>query len=160
MPRTFYGIHDVQYIAVRDVFAASPVTIASPIDRVNQIPLMIEGPKDHLNFFYYFFLKLLKYTPLPDEQEGWGSWVRLEPPTHSAPSIKLWYQYGHSYIDRMELLEHKFRRDVVFHCDLMLADWAILEVTIFGKDLLRTTIFLPEELPRNGTIVIPQHTLH
>ena len=159
MPRTFYGIHDVQYIAVRDVFAASPVTIASPIDRVNQIPLMIEGPKDHLDFFYRLFPKLFKQS-LFDKMRGRGGWIRLEPPTSSSPWITLWYKYGRSLVDHVELLEHKFRRDAAVYCDLMLADWAILEVTIFGKDLLRTTIFLPEELPRNGTIVIPQHTLH
>lgn len=151
-PRRFYGKEDVQQIALHSVFPATPLTVVSPIELAKEIPLVIEGPADYLTFFYPFFLKLIKLSPI-DHEGRWGTWGGVTPPHDNR--IDLTYHYGWSRIDRLELLEHKFRRDAVFYCDLKLCEETILEVVHFGLTRLRVMLSLPEELSANGTIVYP-----
>lgn len=150
-PRKFYGKEDVQQIALRNIFPATPLTVVSPIDLVHELPLVIEGPHDHLKFFFPFFRKLVKLNPV-DPEGRWGTWSGI---TFSDDNrIDLSYRYGYSRTDRFELLEHKFRRDIVFYCDLKLCEETILEIIQFNR-MDRIMLSLPEELPANGTIVYP-----
>ena len=58
--RWFEGLKDDQAVIVSNVFAGSPIAVASGIglleDRENGI--VIEGPSHHLKFLYPFLLKL------------------------------------------------------------------------------------------------------
>lgn len=150
--RKFYGKSDVQQIALYSVFPNTPLTVVSPIELAKKLPLVIEGPADHLNFFYPFFLKLIKLSPI-DHEGRWGTWGGVTPPHEN--HIDLFYHYGWSFVDRFELLEHKFRRDIVFLCDIKLCEETILEVVCFSLVRTRVTLALPEELPHNGSIVYP-----
>lgn len=151
-PRKFYGKEDVQQVTLRSVFPATPITVVSPVDLAKELPLVIEGPADHLTFFYPFFLKLITLSPL-DHDGRWGTWGEVTPPHDNR--IDLSYHYGYSRVDRFELLEHKFRRDIVFYCDLKLCEETILEIIHFGVMKLHVTLSIPEELSANGTIVYP-----
>lgn len=107
---------------------------------------MIEGPEDHLDFIEPLLRSLVSMSC--DVYYGWTgySWKNER-------KIALFYRLG-PVIDRLELLEHKFRRDIAF-CDLMLSDQAILVIKSDGHVILRRTIKLPAELTENGTKMFP-----
>ena len=154
--RDFAGIKDEQAVIVGNVFENSPITIATGLgvleDRENGI--MIEGPAHHLKFLYPYLVKLLN-----DSIDGkdFGLWVGV---TWSRDKkwLNLFYLFGSSLRDQIELLEHKFRRDAVSSCDLMLNARASLIVRNREKVLVQE-IGLPEELSENGKIVFPSFIL-
>lgn len=153
MPRKFYGVSDVQHITLYPVFPATPVSVSSPVEASRETCVCVEGPEEHLSFLYPHLINLVKQSSYR-EHDRWGTWMGVQRGSQGSLVI-LWYQFGTSLMDRIELLEHKFRRDLVFYSDLKLADMSFLEVVCFGHTLLKSVIGLPEELERNGTIVFP-----
>lgn len=152
--REFLGTNDSQKIVLRSAFSKSPLVVVSPIETGSRTCLQVEGPKDHLMFLYSFLLMLVKQTPY-DPSFRWGTWTGVEG-FEETGKLTLFYQYGLSLMDRIQLLEHHFRRDIAFYCDLKLAEVSFLDVVLKNKEVLYNVVVgLPEELERNGSIEFP-----
>lgn len=151
--RWFEGLKDDQAVIVSNVFEGSPIAVASGIglleDRENGI--VIEGPSHHLKFLYPFLLKLRNDSIDSNE---FGIWVGVTW-AKTKKWLNLFYLFGDSLRDRMELLEHKFRRDIAFSCGLRLSEKARMIVRV-GTRIDGWDIGLPEELEENGHIEFPQ----
>ncbi len=151
--RWFQGLKDDQAVIVSNVFEGSPIALASGIglleDRENGI--VIEGPSHHLKFLYPFLLRLRNDSIDSNE---FGFWVGVTW-SKSKEWLNLFYLFGDSLRDRIELLEHKFRRDIAFSCDLRLSEKARMIVRL-GTKIQAWDIGLPEELGENGHIKFPQ----
>ena len=143
----------MQHITLRSVFPLTSLSISSPLEAPREACLCVEGPKEHLLFLHPHLINLVKQT-LYREHDHWGVWVGVQ--QHDRPpKLVLWYKFGTSLFDKIELLEHKFRRDIVFYSDLKLAEASVLEVVCFGHTLIKSVIGLPEELEKNGSITFP-----
>lgn len=155
--RVFLGVDDSQKIILRQVFYGSPLIIVSPVGVPSETYLYVEGPKNHLQFLFPYLVKLVKQAPT-DPKDEWGTWTGVEGYNETG-KITLFYHYGASLLDRMTLLEHSFRRDVVFYCGLRLANPSLLEVFCRGAGLHWRDTFvltgLPDELEQNGLIEFP-----
>lgn len=155
--RVFLGFNDPQKIVLRPVFYGSPLLVVSPVGAPPETYLYIEGRKDHLQFLFPYLVKLVKQAP-SDPEGKWGTWTGVEGYNETG-KITLFYHYGTSPLDRMSLLEHHFRRDVVFYCGLRLATPSFLEVFCRGVGLHWHDTFvlsgLPDELEQNGSIEFP-----
>ncbi len=151
--RWFQGLNDDQAVIVSNVFQGSPIAVATGIglldDRENGI--VIEGPSHHLKFLYPFLIRLRNDSIDSNE---FGFWVGVTW-SRDKTSLNLFYLFGDSLRDRMELLEHKFRRDIAFSCNLKLSEKARMIVRM-GTRVQAWDIGLPEELPENGRIEFPQ----
>lgn len=151
--RFFEGTKDDQAVIVRNVFEGSPITVSSGIglleDRENGI--MIEGPNHHLKFLHPFLVRLRNDSIDSNE---FGFWVGV---TWSKAKewLNLFYLFGDSLRDKIELLEHKFRRDIVSSCGLKLSERARVIVRM-GTRIESWNVGLPKELEKNGHIEFPQ----
>ncbi|OGZ46501.1 MAG: hypothetical protein A3J54_01965 [Candidatus Ryanbacteria bacterium RIFCSPHIGHO2_02_FULL_45_13b] len=155
--RVFLGVNDPQKIVLHPVFYRSPLVVISPVGAPLETYLYIEGRKDHLQFLFPYLVKLVKEAP-SDPEDKWGTWTGVE--GCSEPGrITLFYRHGTSLLDRMSLLEHHFRRDVVFYCGLRLANPSVLDVFCSGLGFHWHDKFiltgLPDELEQNGLIEFP-----
>jgi len=151
--RHFLGQQDYQAVIVQNIFSGSPIVVSSGIhlfeNRENGIT--IEGPENHLKFLYPHLLKLVKTS---SDSDKFGTWTGVK--WADETWLNLYYLFGNSLGDQLELLEHKLRRDIVFLCDLKLSEKAVLMVRNDNKEpLLVKDLKLPEELSANGTIEFP-----
>ena len=151
--KIFEGIKDNQAVIVRNVFEGSPITVASGIglveDRENGI--MIEGPIHHLKFLHPYLVQL-KGDSIDSNE--FGFWVGVTW-SNTKKWLNLFYLFGDSLRDKIELLEHKFRRDMVSSCGLKLSERARVIVRL-GTRIEGWDVGLPKELGMNGHIEFPQ----
>ncbi|OGZ46523.1 MAG: hypothetical protein A3J55_03035 [Candidatus Ryanbacteria bacterium RIFCSPHIGHO2_02_FULL_45_17b] len=159
--RMFLGADDPQKIVLQPVFYRSPLVVTSPVEAPKETCLYIEGPKDHLEFLFPHLVNLVKQAPV-DPQNKWGTWTGVTG-GYATGRITLFYRYGASLLDTMILLEHHFRRDIVFYRDLRLADTSFLEVFLSGRNSRWYDKFpltrLPDGLEANGSVEFPQRTV-
>lgn len=152
--RMFLGVHDTQKIVLQPVFYGSPVVVISPVEAPRETCLHVEGPRDHLEFLFPHLVKLVKQTPV-DMKDEWGTWTGVEG-YHNTNRITLFYHHGTALLDRVLLLEHHFRRDVAFYCDLRLAIRSTLDVFFVSSGFPLHARFMidgfPQELEQNGSI--------
>lgn len=155
--RMFLGVNDPQKIVLQPVFYGSPLVVISPVGAPPETYLYIEGRKDHLRFLLPYLVRLVKQAPA-DPEDKWGTWTGVEGYEETG-KITLFYHHGTAFADHASLLEHHFRRDVVFYCGLRLANPSFLEVSCRGANLKWYDKFvltcLPEELEQNGSIEFP-----
>ena len=151
--RYFKGSKDDQAIIVRNVFEGSSITISSAIglleDRENG--MMIDCPSHHLKFLYPYLVRLRNDSI---DSSDFGFWVGVIW-SKDKKWLNLYYLFGNSLMDRIELLEHKFRRDIVFSCGLKLSQNARLMVRM-GTKIESWEVGLPRDLQTNGHIEFPQ----
>ncbi len=151
--RFFNGLKDDQAVIVRNVFEGSSIIVSSGIglleDRENGV--MIEGPGHHLKFIYPYLVRLRNDSI---DSNDFGFWVGV---TWSKDKkwLNLFYLFGNSLRDRIELLEHKFRRDIAFSCGLKLSVKARLMVRL-GTKIESWDVGLPRDLQTNGHIEFPR----
>ncbi len=151
--RWFKGLKDEQVVIVSNIFVGSPIAVTSGIgvleDRENG--MMIEGPSHHLKFLYPFLIKLRGDSIDSNE---FGIWVGVTW-AKDKKWLNLFYLFGNSLRDRMELLEHKFRRDIAFSCGLRLSERARMIVRL-GTRVDGWDLGLPDGLEENGRIEFPR----
>lgn len=151
--RYFKGLKDDQAVIVRNVFEGSSITVSSSIglleDQENGV--MIEGPSHHLKFIHPYLVRLRNDSI---DSNDFGFWVGVTW-AKDKKWLNLYYLFGSSFKDRIELLEHKFRRDIVFSCGLKLSEKARLMVRL-GTKIESWDVGLPRDLQTNGHIEFPR----
>ena len=149
--RRFLGLEDreIDKVVLYSVFPYGLITVTSSVELEDRWPVVIEGPEFQLDFLKPLILKMVKLTPEVDE---FGTWIGLN--REHAQRLNLFYQYGHRLCDRIELLEYKFRRDIVSYANVRLSERTRLEVICQDDSIFETTIGLPEGI-KNGEIDIP-----
>jgi len=151
--RWFEGLKDDQAVIVSNVFEGSPIAVCQRYRVIGRSGERNShrGPTHHLKFLYPFLLKLRNDSI---DSKEFGIWVGVTW-AKTKKWLNLFYVFGDSFRDRMELLEHKFRRDIAFSCGLRLSEKARMIVRV-GTRIDGWDIGLPEELEENGHIEFPQ----
>lgn len=158
--RVFLGTNDPQKIVLHPVFYGSLLSVICPIEAfsASETYLYVEGPSAHLKFLFPYLVQLVKQAPV-DATDTWGTWTGVEGCDQTG-KLTLFYHHGAHFSDHLILLEHCFRRDIVFYCDLRLSLVSFLEVYCQSSNRIRwyhkfILAGLPEELEQNGTIEFP-----
>ena len=154
--REFLGRADGQKLILYPVFSGSPLSVISPIEAPPETYLLVEGPQVHLKFLFPYLVRLVKQAPA-DPDDMWGTWTGVESFEHTG-KLTLFYHHGKAFADRALLLEHHFRRDIVFYSDLRLSEVSFLELCYKDTRVNQhrfVVIGLPEELEQNGSIEFP-----
>ncbi|MBI2035302.1 MAG: hypothetical protein HYT12_01315 [Candidatus Liptonbacteria bacterium] len=152
--RQFLGSRDIQQIALHLVFPSSNIVVVSAVDAEERWPLVVEGPEHHINFLKPLMLKMVKMSPMPGEE---GSWAGVD--HKNSNRLDLFYKYGASIKDRIELLQGKFRYDVVKYADLRISEISVLEIIRDDEQIFEERITLPRGF-KNGSIMLPALWLH
>jgi len=151
--RWFEGLKDDQAVIVKNVFEGSSIVISSGVGLLEdqENGLVIDGPSHHLKFLHPYLIKLRNDSIDSNE---FGIWVGVTW-SRDKKALNLFYLFGKSLKDRIELLDHKFRRDVVSSCNLRLSAKARIMVRL-GTVMESWDLGLPAELEENGHIEFPR----
>lgn len=166
-PRVFHGKSDTQRITIFPLQPFTEISVSYPVDFAQDTSMCFEGPRDQLDFLYPFLKDLTQiwnqsyadtkpgewYEDEDADRRWWGMWTHVEWRQALSMTV-LWYRFGGSRVDRMELLHRKLQRDLVFHENIRLSETSLLEMMYFGKVVFTKEFGLPEE-SKNGTIVFP-----
>ena len=149
--REFFGLRDkeIDRVALYSVFPWSAIVVVMSVELEDRWPLIIEGPDFQLDFLEPLVSKMVKSSPKADE---FGSWVGLYRKNQS--QLRLFYRHGWRIQDHIELLEHKFRRDIISYSNVRLSYSSLLEVVCGREAILQAKVGLPADL-KNGEIEIP-----
>lgn len=162
--RRFFGLNDIEYIALHAIFPLSSAVLISPVSLEDRWPLIINGPEHHINFLHPLMKHLLKSSPLSSEGEGWIGVNHV-----NATSLNLFYVYedtnpsslqpADKNAKRIELLQSKFRNDAAKYTSLKFSEISVIEVVWEGKIATSHRVSLPPDF-KNGSITLPAVWLH
>jgi len=147
--RPFLGNNDIQRVTLYGAFQGSRVNIVSPVEIHDPWPaIVIEGPEFQVNFLHSYLLKLVSATVSKDDDKWDGVYRK------NAERTDLFYKYSKEPWSRVELMEHRFRRDAMLYGNLKLAEVSLLEIIYADKQVFSQSIGLPIGL-KNGEVEIP-----
>ena len=147
--RPYCGNVDDQRVTIYGAFPGSPIVVVSPVEIHDPWPaIVLQGPEFQINFLYEYLLRLIEATACEESNKWHGIFRR------TAERTDIFYKYGEGPWSRIELMEYKFRRDVMRYADIKLAETSILEIVYASQDIFRKPIALPEGV-KNGQIELP-----
>ena len=137
-------------IVLSSVFPKSPIVLVSAFELEDDLPLTIEGPEFQLDFLAPYISAMLKARNFSEEH---FSWIELK--RKNREILNLFYRFGFSLRDRLDIVSNIFRRKLALYSGIELALTSEPKV-VFGNDRnFSVEIGLPAGI-KNGTIKIPE----
>ena len=154
--RHFRGYQDEEAIILLNAFPDSPVVVSGGVGLVDDLKLgqdalLIEGPRHQLKFLLPR-LASLRNDSIDSSVLGFWSGAHWG---NDGKNLELYYVFGISLRDRIELLTEKFRRDMISSCQLMLSETSSIVVKLRGEIIVHQKLNLPLGA-ENGIIKLPK----